>query len=118
MPDSAPKRNVSPASLANLRMGGGRPLGVATKNTNAARTLAGEYGPDAIAKLGEIIRTSTDEKSVISASREILDRWVGRPPQAITDADGGNLPTVPQIVTYLLSVQPSSSQVDTLRLNP
>ena len=43
----------------------------------------------------------------------------GRPyPEYLTDADGGNLPTVPQIVTYLLSVQPSSSQVDTLRLNP
>jgi hypothetical protein len=82
------------------------------------RELAGQYGPEAIHKLGKIMQESTSAACQLAASREILDRWVGRPPQAITDADGGNLPTVPQVVQYLLHVQQSSSQAGPTLLLP
>ncbi len=62
---------------------GGRP-----KEDPEVKRLAQEASPKAIAKLIEWI-DSENPKASISACNSILDRAYGKPPQALTGADGG-----------------------------
>lgn len=62
---------------------GGRP-----KIAAEVRALAGTYTTEAIEKLAKLIR-SDDERVSRAACVDILDRAIGRPPQAITGEDGG-----------------------------
>lgn len=65
------------------------------QDQEAARRLAGQYGPEMLLKLVSIVRTSSDEKNVIKCIGMLLDRWVGSPKPPTEEekkgADGGSL---------------------------
>lgn len=65
------------------------------QDQEAARRLAGQYGPEMLLRLVNIVRTSTDEKNVIKCIGMLLDRWVGSPKPPTEEekkgADGGSL---------------------------
>jgi hypothetical protein len=63
---------------------GGRP-----KVAAEVRALAGEFTELAIYTLAGQIHMSDDERVVAAACNSILDRAIGRAPQAITGDDGG-----------------------------
>jgi hypothetical protein len=83
----------------------GRKPGSVTKATVELRALAGKYSKDAIEGLVRIARTSESDSARVSAWREILDRYAGKAPQAVTDADGGNLPTIPAAIAFVVRQQ-------------
>lgn len=64
---------------------GGRP-----KEDNEVKALAREHGPGAIKRLAEWVK-SDNPKASVSAAVALLDRGYGKPPQAITGEDGGDL---------------------------
>jgi len=93
--------------MALGRKTGGRVKGVSVnKNTGIMREMAQVYGPAAIAKLAQLAGLikgtpgSEQEGVQVQALRELLDRGYGKPAQAVTGADGGNM--VIQIVTGVL----------------
>lgn len=61
---------------------GGRP-----KENEEVKALARAHGPEAIAKLVEIMQTG-DNRSALSAAVALLDRAYGKPAQAITGEGG------------------------------
>ena len=75
---------------------GGRPKEVAE-----VRKLARKHGRDAIKRLVELME-SDDERVVLGAVKEILDRGYGRPAQAITGEDGEG----PVPVTFTMHLHP------------
>lgn len=87
---------------------GGRLPGVPNKATAVLREFAGQYTKEAITGLHSI---ATDKEAPhaarVGAWREILDRAVGKAPQAVTDADGNNL-SVPQIISFVIQQQKDS----------
>lgn len=83
-PDSRPKQeNAGQFQKGKSGNPGGRPRIAAE-----VRALAGTYTTEAIEKLAKLIR-SDDERVSRAACVDILDRAIGRPPQAITGEDGG-----------------------------
>lgn len=93
--DGAPSLNAAPpesreASRGRFRPGvsgnpGGRPRVFAD-----VKALAGEYTTEAIESLVRIARaTKTPAPVKLAAWREVMDRAIGRPAQAITGEGGG-----------------------------
>ena len=63
---------------------GGRKKGTPNKSTMAVKEIAGEYGPEAIAALAEIMRSPEHPAAArVSAANGLLDRAYGRPMQAL-----------------------------------
>ncbi len=67
---------------------GGRPK--KSKEVLEVERLALKHSPAAIKRLAEWM-TSDNAKASVSACGIILDRGVGKVPQALTDRDGGSL---------------------------
>ena len=64
----------------------GNPGGV-SKTAKEIRELARQNCPHAIRKLIKLLE-SKDERTVIAAAKELMDRGLGKAPQAIVGADG------------------------------
>lgn len=87
---------------------GGRAAGTPNKATASLREYAGKYTLKAIDGLVAIATSAdTPPQARVSAYREILDRAVGKAPQAVTDADGNNL-SVPQVLNFIVRQQTES----------
>jgi hypothetical protein len=69
------------ASMGGKRPGAGRPKGQPNRVTKEVREMAGEYGPQALEKIVTLLE-SDDEKTVLAAAKEVLDRAYGRPKQS------------------------------------
>ena len=69
---------------------GGRQPGTPNRIGQEVRDLASAYGPEAVRLLARLMRSGETEALRLAAAKEILDRAVGRPPQAPTvgDEDG------------------------------
>ena len=62
----------------------GRPKGALNKATAAVKEVAGEYGPEAISTLAEIMRSPEHPAAArVSAANGLLDRAYGKPTQAV-----------------------------------
>lgn len=83
---------------------GGRKAGTPNKVTADVRAVAVKHSPEALKVLVSI---ATDKEAPpaarVAASREILDRAVGKPPQAITGDGGG--PLIPGAVAFIIRLQ-------------
>ena len=66
---------------------GGRKKGTPNKSTSEIRTLAQEYGPEAIRRLVSLMRQSDDRKVQLAAAKELLDRGYGRPTEVVQSSD-------------------------------
>jgi hypothetical protein len=66
---------------------GGRKKGTPNKSTSEIRTLAQEYGPEAIRRLVSLMRQSDDRKLQFAAARELLYRGHGRPTEVVESSD-------------------------------
>lgn len=87
---------------------GGRVAGTPNKATASLKEFAGQYTNEAITGLHSIATNAEmPPQARVSAWREILDRAVGKAPQAVTDADGNNL-TVPQVIQFIVAQQKES----------
>jgi hypothetical protein len=64
---------------------GGRP-----RAERQVRELAQTYGPRAIRRLAQLMRSS-NERVAVAAASALLDRGYGKPPLAVTGADGAPL---------------------------
>ena len=69
---------------------GRRKKGTPNKSTSEIRTLAQEYGPEAIRRLVSLMRQSDDRKLQFAAARELLYRAYG-PPKEPEDSSQENL---------------------------
>lgn len=84
---------------------GGRKAGTPNKATASLKEFAGQYTHEAITGLHAIaVDAEMPPQARVSAWREILDRAVGKAPQAVTDADGNNL-TIPQVLNFIVRQQ-------------
>jgi hypothetical protein len=71
---------------------GGRQAGTPNKATASVRALAQEYTEAAVLALAEIMENRDAPSAArVSAASALLDRGHGKPPQAITGADGRDL---------------------------
>ncbi len=77
---------------------GGRKTGTPNKATADVRVYAGKYTKEAIEGLVKLARTAESEQARVSSWREVLDRAVGRPAQAVTDPDGNALSIPAQVL--------------------
>jgi hypothetical protein len=66
------------ANTTGMKLGG-RKKGTPNKSTSEIRTLAQEYGPEAIRRLVSLMRQSDDRKLQFAAARELLYRGYGPP---------------------------------------
>jgi hypothetical protein len=87
-----------------LRGGPGRPKGVPNKATAEIRALCQQHGPAMVESLVQLARTAQSEQARVAAIRELLDRGYGRSAPAV-DADEAPQRTVPESVTFVISVQ-------------
>jgi hypothetical protein len=83
---------------------GGRQKGTPNKATRDVKALAQKHGPDCIKGLAKLAVKAESEQARIAAMKELLDRAYGRPAQAITDADGGNL-NIPAAIQFVIAQQ-------------
>ena len=65
------------------REGAGRPPGALNKQTRPVKELAGEQGPDSIARLVQLRDEAESEQVRFAAAKELLDRACGRARQEI-----------------------------------
>jgi len=95
-----------PRNTSGLKRGGpGRPKGVPNKANATLKAAAQAFTEESLQVLVDIMRlSSASEQARISAAREILDRGHGKSPQAVTDADGGNL-HIPGSVAFIIQQQ-------------
>jgi hypothetical protein len=75
---------------------GGRQKGTPNKNGGELRAIAQKYTKEAIDLLAATMRRG-EMPFALTAANSLLDRGHGKPAQAITGADGGDL--VVQVVT-------------------
>lgn len=85
----------------------GRQAGTPNKATAELRKFAGKYTTDAIKGLAQIAQTSESDQARVAAWREILDRAVGKAPQAHTDADGEPL-AFPGSIAFIVRQLPGA----------
>lgn len=83
---------------------GGREKGVPNKATAELKAYAGQYTTEAVDALVKIMRKGKTEQARVAAANAILDRAVGKPPQALTGDDGA--PLVPNVFTVNLHSGP------------
>lgn len=93
--------------MAKGRKTGGRVAGTPNKATRDVKAMAQKHGPECIAGLALLAKTAESEQARIAAMRELLDRAYGKAPQALTDADGGNL-HIPASVAFIIQQQPGA----------
>jgi hypothetical protein len=87
---------------------GGRKPGIPNKATASLKEYAGQYTIEAIDGLVGIARdVEMPPQARVGAWREVLDRAVGKAPQAVTDADGNAL-TIPQVISFVVQQQKDS----------
>lgn len=79
---------------------GGRQKGTPNKATAQLKAIAQKHTKAALDTLVIVMTTGESEQARIGAARELLDRGYGKPSQALTDADGGNLP-IPTTVVHV-----------------
>lgn len=89
----------NPNSLANLTKGHGRPKGVPNKANREVKLAAQKYTVECLQTLGTIMREGKNETARIAAANALLDRGHGKPPQALTDGEGG--PLIPALVEHV-----------------
>lgn len=71
---------------------GGRQAGTPNKNTALCREYAGQFTEEAVRGLVAIAKNKKHPPAArVAAWKEVLDRAVGKAPQAITGEDGGPL---------------------------
>ena len=94
-----------PRNTSGLRRGGGhspgRPKGSPNKSTAELRQFAGQYSQAAITGLVAIAKSSKSDQARVAAWNAVLDRAVGKPPQAVTGEDGAPL-VFPEVVNVIL----------------
>lgn len=91
--------------MATGKKTGGRISGTPNKATASLKEYAGQYTRQAIDGLVSIAsNVEMPPQARVSAYREILDRAVGKAPQAVTDAEGNNL-SVPQVLNFIVRQQ-------------
>jgi len=71
-------------------LGAGRKVGSINKSTADVKALAGQHTAAAIEKLAEIAKTD-NHVGQVAALKELLDRAVGKPSQAIEQKITGEL---------------------------
>ena len=77
--------------------GSGRPKGATTVATADFRQLMKTHVPEAIATIVKLLK-SDSQAVALAASKEILDRGIGRAPPAPVDAEGNPVENVVRIV--------------------
>ena len=77
--------------------GSGRKPGTPNKVTTDLKAVAQSYTQEALERLAHWMRSDNAPASV-SAANHLLDRGYGKPPQALTDAEGG--PLIPAKVIH------------------
>ena len=79
---------------------GGRKAGTPNKATREVKAVAGRYTVECVRTLMEIVRKKKAPPAArVAACKEVLDRAHGRPAQAVTGPDGGDLSlTIKRIV--------------------
>src|SRR3990167_8935950 len=98
---------------------GGRAAGTPNKATRSVRTLAEPYAPAAIRTLAEIMESpKSPPQARVAAANGLLDRWAGKPPQALTGPDGEALRLVPENVLYSLTVQQVALVESLMKMGP
>ena len=70
---------------------GGRQKGTPNRATAELREYAGQFTNEAVDALVKIMRKGRTEQARVAAANAILDRAVGKPPQALTGDDGAPL---------------------------
>jgi hypothetical protein len=81
---------------------------VPNKANAALREYAGKFTKEAVNGLLSIARgPEMPPQARVSAWREILDRAVGKAPQAVTDADGNSL-SIPEIIQFVITKEPGA----------
>lgn len=76
--------------MAKGKKTGGRKSGTPNKATADVKAAAQVYTGEAVDKLAYWMR-SDNAKASVAACNALLDRAHGKPPQALTDGDGGPL---------------------------
>lgn len=73
---------------------GGRQAGTPNKATAAVKEAAALHGPKAVLVLAGIMNDAEAPPAArVAAANAILDRWAGKPAQAVTGPDGGPIAT-------------------------
>ena len=62
-------------------------MGVPNILTREIKGLAGQYGPEAVKRLKDLMRNSQNEQVQLAACKELLDRGFGRPIQELDVTD-------------------------------
>ena len=83
--------------MAKGKKTGGRQAGTPNKSKHDVRIAAQDYTVEAIERLAFWMR-SDNAKASVTAAQALLDRAHGKPPQALTDGDGG--PLIPAAVIH------------------
>lgn len=87
--------------MARGKKTGGRQAGTLNKATADVKIAAGVHSVAAVERLAYWMRSENATASV-AACHALLDRAHGKPPQAVTDGDGG--PLIPAIVQHVHQV--------------
>lgn len=87
---------------------GGRQKGTPNKQTAEIKALAEPYGPEAILVLAAIMRDSA-HPGRIAATKEMLDRAYGKPPQGVTLGSDPNKPLPIGGPLYILEGAPEGT---------
>lgn len=99
------KRGGARPNSGGRRDGAGRKKGVPNKATAEIKTIAQQYGPQAIAVLAELMMQAQTEQTRVSAAKELLDRGYGKSAQAITGPEGA--PLMPPVIQFVLDADPA-----------
>jgi len=70
---------------------GGRQAGTPNKATAELKAYAGQFTTQAVDVLVSIMASSESDQARVAAANAVLDRAVGKPPQALTGDDGAPL---------------------------
>ena len=100
-------KSGKPDTRGGARRGAGKPKGVVWPSTlekvaarTALQTLAQAHAAEALNVLVRVMRHGKGDAARLAGAREVLDRALGKPAQALTDPDGGKLP-VPTTVVHV-----------------
>lgn len=95
-------------SWGGAREGSGRREGVPNKATAELREYASQFTKEAVDGLLSVARDKeASHQARVAAWDKILDRAVGKAPQAHVDSDGNNL-AIPSLVSFIIAQQKES----------